>query len=134
MVEVTVRQEIGFLVVDVIPFLAENVLLLDAIILSQHFDDIHKQLMEIVVSLNIGSILNHRVLAFDDNRVIANHVVHDRNVIYGLDADDRGLKSPFFVFHIVYVLSNFAILQLVMMKIPLLLSLLCSPFFCLVAM
>ena len=34
MVEVTVRQEIGFLVVDVIPFLAENVLLLDAIILS----------------------------------------------------------------------------------------------------
>ena len=77
MVEVTVRQEIGFLVVDVIPFLAENVLLLDAIILSQHFDDIHKQLMEIVVSLNIGSVLNHRVLAFDDNRVIANHVVHD---------------------------------------------------------
>ena len=77
MVEVTVRQEIGFLVVDVIPFLAENVLLLDAIILSQHFDDIHKQLMEIVVSLNIGSILNHGVLAFDDNRVIANHVVHD---------------------------------------------------------
>ena len=67
--------------------------------------------MEVIICLNISSELNNWILAFDNNRIIANHIIHYGNVIYSFDADNWSLETLFFVFH----LSNLAILQFVTM-------------------